>query len=268
MGRTGSPSRPTSAGFTSPRPATRQRDTSAPIYPRLRRRRRTADAHRRRHLPQGRARLFRRSARRRGRQHLEQRRRRRPLHRSERRAARQNPRAPPGFEPDVRRRCQEPSLHRRLEHAVLHLPESPRRCRHRERSAAAVCAIVSGLPATRIVWPQFYERAFGFARTGETSITGLRLRRRLWAFPARWRARHNAAAWRPGRLSSSAFGRLAEPIRLRMCRRGVRSFSTSRSSFPTWPTPTHDWPQSAGWTPISTDGPQVLPAVVRRRHRV
>ena len=109
------------------------------------------DAVRRRHFSQDRARLLRRHACRRGRQHLEQRRRRRPLPQRGRRVAWQNLRALPGFEPDIWRTCKEPSFHRRLEHALFHLPELPRRAD--AVSSVQRLAASQWSAATRTGWP-------------------------------------------------------------------------------------------------------------------
>ena len=45
-----------------------------------------------------------------------------------------------------------------------------------------------------------------------------------------------------------------------MLRAGARYFSTSRSSSPIWRWPMRICRQYPGWTPISTSGPQLLPA--------
>ena len=194
---------------------------------------------RRRGVRQGRARLLRRHEGRRGRQRLVERGRRGAVFRAGRRTARQDPGAVPRLEHRLGRRAlPQPPVHRRLANAVRDLPQPPRRPAPGHRRAMSGLRIA----AVRLLCPDpdrtaaFYAAAFGGAvtRAGDAVTVSLGEQRlelvRTAARPAS-----------PARSTSTAFQHCAiivSDMAAAMAKLGA----------------------AAGWSAISRDGPEQLPA--------
>ena len=161
----------------------------------------------------------------------------------------------PSLEPDIWRPRKKSSLHRRLEHALFHLPKLPWRADtvssvQRLSRITMICGDPDRLA-------DFYEAAFGFVRTGEASTTEPAFGKLIGIPNATARIVFCNLANK--RLNSPAISPSG-----RSYPHGVSGRSPLFQHFAIvvsdMATAYARLSECEGWKPISTDGPQLLPA--------